>query len=96
MKLTERHLKKIVVEEVSSLKKRLLEESETRYGVTSSESRTTDSLLEAFEDKEFTDILMRTESPIMSWRKSGSNSIELDVEGIAGDMTVYRLTISKV
>ena len=96
MKLTERHLKKIVLEEVSLLKKRLLEEPETRYGITSSESQTTDSLLEAFEDKEFTDILMRTESPIMSWRKSGSNSIELDVEGIAGDMTVYRLTISKV
>lgn len=94
MKLTEHHLKKIVLEEVSSLKKRSLEEQ--KYGITSSESRTTDSLLEAFEDKEFQDILMRTESPIMSWRKSGSNSIELDVEGIAGDMTVYRLTISKV
>jgi hypothetical protein len=94
MKLTEHHLKKIVLEEITSLKKRLLEEP--RYGITSSESRTTDSLLEAFEDKEFSDILMRTESPIMSWRKSGSNSIELDVEGIAGDMTVYRLTISKL
>ncbi len=98
MKITESQLRKIVREEAVRAS-RMNEQSEeygSFQGSTSSAYTVAFDLLGVLERAEDAGIFIEAGSGIMSYRQSGGDALELDVEGPGGDMVTYRMTISKL